>query len=169
MQYFIRSCKKEDGTTFQFPVWTSIRELVKPAYDNNKLAGSNGLGRNLRLRAAIKDFNWGLLDRDSAPFFFYREIETLAKIVLKLDLEFLEKPEQWEEFYNKIGATDKEKDYVKNILKTQYANYARHGTYPYYKAEELGNMLRVARVFLMRTLKYLDLIPQDYSIVSAFE
>ena len=162
--YIIKSLKKPDGTLIEFPAATQIRENPEVPFDLNKLIGPTGLGRNLRLRGAIKDFNWGLLDRDSAPFFFYRQIETLAKIVLKLELEFLNSRQQWEDYYKKIGASQKERDFFENVLKKQYANFARHGTYLYYTADDFYNMLLVSRIFLIKTIGYLDLLQKGYKI-----
>lgn len=163
--YIIKSVKRPDGTIMTLPPASVIKETYAVPFDLHKLIGPDGFGRNIRLRNAVKDFNWALLDRDSAPFFLYREIETLAKMVL-MDLEYIHQS-QWEEFYDKIKASAKEREVVETTIKKRYGRYSRHGTYYYYKPVEFAKMLIVGRVILTKTIAYCNLLKEGCTIDDA--
>ena len=159
LQYMIRGYRTPDGQYREMPQWNGVIEATTLEFDNLTLL--NSLGWNIFFKNAVKDFNYGLLDRDNAPFFFYREVETLARMVLELPLDVKDiSDKQWETFHKTIETTPEERDLLSEIKK-KHANRVRHGSRTYFSAEDHKKMLLIARIYLIKTLKHTKMIKPD--------
>jgi hypothetical protein len=124
------------------------------------------IANNFRLKFALRDFNMGLLDRKDCAFHFYREIETLARVIGGENKD--DKPE-WDIFYEKIGASDDEKDQIKDNKKIGTIRYSadklRHGNAPGSRSpQEWEYMKKTAKSLLLKSIQYL--IKKDQSALS---
>jgi len=91
-------------------------------------------------RFAVRDFNSGLLDREDAPLYFYRAIETLAKAVTGLDET---NREVWDEFHRKLGTSRADLAGLERL-----ADLHRHGSHLAFNADEHLEMMATAMRFL---------------------
>jgi len=114
------------------------------------------IASNFRLKFAVRDFNDGLLDRKDCAFYFYREIETLAKLIGEID----GKKTNWCEFYKNVGASEEEISQL--IDKTKFgtirysADKLRHGVAPgSIDRSNWEDMKKVAKALLIKSIKYL--------------
>jgi hypothetical protein len=115
------------------------------------------LANNSGFKWAARDFNMGLIDRKDCTFYFYREVETLAKIIGGENKD--EKP-RWDEFYRKIGASEEEIDQVRNGKKKGTIRYCadklRHGTPPgSISLQKWEDAKRTAKSLLKKSAHYL--------------
>jgi len=100
------------------------------------------------LRYAVRDFNQGLIDREDCPFFFYRAIETLAKLICHTtdDLE----PKDWSNFHNKIGTSLSEMRELIELNKNH-----RHGIHKFFTKDQHLIMMRTVKHFLVKSIQFL--------------
>lgn len=110
------------------------------------------------LRYAVRDFNQGLLHREDCPIYFYRAIEALAKVVCKREDRLGKR--DWKDYHSQIGTTTPDLQRLLDINKKH-----RHGTRIGFTREDHIQMMRAARLFLARTIQFLEQHESDYSLV----
>jgi hypothetical protein len=115
------------------------------------------LANDFRFKFAVRDFNMGLLDRKDCAFYFYREIETLARLIAG---ENKEEKVEWDDFFKKIGASEDEKGQLKDRKNTSTIRYSadklRHGNTPgSCSQQEWEDMKRAAKSILIKSTQYL--------------
>lgn len=113
-------------------------------YDIYKL-----MGVRPDLRYAIRDYNQGLIQREDCPIFFYRAIETMAKIVCNKESDITKA--DWDNYHKKIGTSFDEMKVLYHINKSH-----RHGTHNSFTKEDHVAMLISINHFIVKTIKYLN-------------
>ncbi len=107
----------------------------------------NLIGSDARLRSALRDFNQGLLDREESPLFFYRAVETLAKVISNRD-DLGESG--WNAFHSKLGTQFSDMQLLHGLNRDH-----RHGTHRDFSDDEHSTILAIARRFVSESLKFL--------------
>ncbi len=144
MHSTIEYCRKYNGEVSLAGVDRSPHLAVVPADAKGIL---DLIGPMPRLRWALRDYNQGLVDRKDCPFFFYRAIETFAKVVTnKDDLS----GEDWAEFHSKLGTQRADMTLLEDLSKKH-----RHGTRPDFSKDQHSTMLETVGRFVTSALKCL--------------
>jgi hypothetical protein len=155
--YTITLGRAEDGSTFK----PNPDTASEPNFDLTTSQQADPIVRllvnNFRFKFAVRDFNMGLLDRKDCALYFYREIETLARII---GGENKEGQAEWDKFFDKIVASEDEKGQLKNKDKDSTIRYSadklRHGKAPGQRhPQEWEDMKKTAKSILVKSAKYL--------------
>jgi len=145
LSYTLEYCRKPPGEIIlaapdQAPQVEELEADVKTFF--------NLMGSKADLRYAIRDFNQGLIDRESCPFLFYRAIETCARVVSGTAGKLTS--EAWKGFHSKIGTGRGDMK-----LLEEFDDKHRHGIHEYFTREQHLSMMWTARHFLLKTVSYL--------------
>ena len=146
--YSLESYWKEAGfisriLPHQAPSVTTVATKEEEVYDL--------ISGNSQLRYAVRDFNQGLIYSQDCPYLFYRAIETLARLVCgKDDFQGLTRKD-WKVFHKRIGTTYDDLKELHTFTKRRHHEPQAH----FNKWQHL-EMMRIARLFIMRTIEYLS-------------
>lgn len=103
---------------------------------------------NYQFYLALRDINFGLIDHDECPFFFYRAIESMAKLVCKKEEKLT--ATNWTCFHEKLKTS---KDDLK-LLKLKGDSF-RHAERNSFDASDHSAMWKTVHLFLTKTINYL--------------
>jgi hypothetical protein len=145
--YTIESYWKDAGLVLR--VVPETAPPVEPlGHDDKELYGL--ISDSAQLRYAIRDFNQGMVYSQDSPYFLYRAVETLVRLICeKDDFQNIGKKD-WKSFHRQIGTTYDELKELHTFLKRQ-----RHGSNVYFTRSQYTGMMKTTRLFLIRTIQFL--------------
>ncbi len=158
--YNIRYGRAEDGSVVVYTPDTATDPKIDLTSTLQAEPIIRLIANNFRIKFAVRDFNLGLIDRKDCAFYFYRQIETLAKIIGGENKDGKAEQKNWDDFYNKVRASEEEKSQLKdNETKgtIRYsANKLRHGNAPgSISPQEYEIMKKTAKSLLIKSMEYL--------------
>jgi len=144
IDYTLESARKQDGS-----IVNSIPDKA-PAVDPidcDQITLQKMLGKEPRLRYAIRDYNHGLLNREDCPFYFYRCIETLAKLVTDDD-EI--NNDVWKQLHDTLGTERSDLQTLEEINRPH-----RHGTHSEFNKAQHLKMMEEVTNFLTKSINHI--------------
>jgi hypothetical protein len=103
---------------------------------------------NYQFYLALRDINFGLIDHDECPFFFYRAIESMAKLVCNKEGKLTKS--DWNEFHKKLATSKNDLE----LLKSK-ADSFRHAEREFFDASDHSAMWKTVHLFLTKIINYL--------------
>ena len=117
------------------------------------------IGSCFPLRSAIRDFNYGMIDRENCPLLFYRAIEIIGRMYLdKLQTKDSISNNEWQKVHDRLGTSLEEIKPLWEINKRH-----RHGDRWNFTREEHLNFMNQTRNFLYLSIKDLVINPISLS------
>ena len=137
-------CKMQSGEIKPF-----VPAAVRP---DKTLNGDNiraMMGSVPAFRDAVADYNRALLHTEDCPFFFYRFIETLARVVCNKGADDRVAREDWDKFHSKLGTSRSDL-----AILMELAGKHRHGNRVVFDSEQQQAMMRTARLFMLAFVEW---------------
>ena len=140
----IEYCKTESNE-----IETFVPVVVRPDMPLGREEMFAMMGATPDFRNAVEDYNRGLLHRENSPVFFYRCIETLARVVCKKgDWEKIESRD-WKRLHSKLGTSKGDLDKL-----LSFSRRHRHGDRGIIERSDYEAMMKTVRSFIARFARW---------------
>ena len=107
------------------------------------------LGAVYGFRNSVEDYNRGLLHRENSPVFFYRCIETLARVVCEKRSDDSLEARDWQHFHNALETSKADMNTLLGFSKSH-----RHGDRDVIPDDDYVEMMKTARLFIARFVRW---------------